>query len=176
MFFLAWFWIFFSGVFRLIRILIDHQFEMNWTLPFFSIVRNVVCPCFAFDIYDYSTWNYVKNESINNLCVGHWIWTTKSKLTRWFRKMNGYQWTKISLWVLVWEIIAGESLAWIVFDLAHILDISRIFTFAWYPNSVQLQNKTKIFINNYLFSGQIFQMKCCRHWQFPCLPLVDQFR
>lgn len=35
--------------------LIDHKLEMNRTQPFMSVVLDVVCPCFTFDIDDDST-------------------------------------------------------------------------------------------------------------------------
>lgn len=35
---------------------INHQFKVHWTRSLFSIVFNVICPCFAFHIDNNSTW------------------------------------------------------------------------------------------------------------------------
>lgn len=53
--------------------------------------------------------------------------------------MDGHQRTQITFGIFIWIIVSGETLTWIVLDGSNIFDIGRIFTFARYPNGVQLE-------------------------------------
>jgi hypothetical protein len=61
--------------------------------------------------------------------------------------------TQVSFGILIGEIIAGESLAWNIFNRANIFQICRVFSFARYPNCVQLKGneKQKIKLRNSTF-------------------------
>lgn len=95
--------------------LIDHQLKVYRTNSILTVVSNVLGPGLALDVDD--------------------------DATHWTLEVNRHERTQISFRVLVWKIVAGESLLWEVFDWSNILNISWIFTLARDPHRVQLDRE-----------------------------------
>lgn len=111
--------------------LIDHQLKVNRSNSILTIVSNVLGPGLALDVDD--------------------------DATHWTLEVHRHQGTQVSFRVLVWEIVAGESLLWEVSNWSDILNISWILALARDPHRVQLyrENQWKIFLMKISISNAV---------------------